>query len=112
MLDEIKKEDDSSNVVKKEDVDEAGPKLGEESVKKEVQDDVKVKVEPGDDGQMEPQMTVSDALLKEFEQLRDENKRLHDLTTDLHHKYHMVNVKVRLVQSIHWVLLLNFLFEK
>ena len=41
--------------------------------------------------------SLSDAVLQEYEEVQKENKRLHNLVTELHKKHHDISIKVNIV---------------
>ena len=42
----------------------------------------------------ERRVSLSDAVLQEYEEVQKENKRLHNMITELHKKHHDISIKV------------------
>lgn len=65
----------------------------QDEIKKEgdiKQEDEKMKIEKDE----EKKMSLSDAVLSEYEEVQKENKRLHNMVTGLHEKHHAFSIKV------------------
>ena len=54
------------------------------------EEDTKMKTEKDE----EKNVLLSDAVLSEYEEVQKENKRLHNMVTELHKKHHSFNIKV------------------
>ena len=64
------------------------------------------------DKEKERRVSLSDAVLQEYEEVQKENKRLHNMITELHKKHHDISIKVNQKHTLdrtfiyltgHWV---------
>ena len=67
-------------------------KVKEEETKEEVKNE--------EDKEKERRVSLSDAVLQEYEEVQKENKRLHNMITELHKKHHDISIKVNQKHTI------------
>ena len=68
--------------------------MKEEEQKEDEVKEEEVKVKHEKEKEKERRVSLSDAVLQEYEEVQKENKRLHNMITELHKKHHDISIKV------------------
>ena len=90
------KEEDEKKVIKEE---------NDENNEKEPSEEKAEEKESAADSTPEMKVSLSDTVIEEMDRLVEENKRLHNLITEMHQKHHEITLKVlcgRTYFSLSW----------
>lgn len=87
-VEEELKEEDEKKVPKEE---------NDESKEKEQSDDKTDEKESSAEATPDMKVSLSDTVIEEMDRLVEENKRLHNLITEMHQKHHEITLKVKAI---------------